>query len=239
DGYTLVIGHVGTHASAPALYRNLPYDPVRDFTPVSLVVNVAIVMVAHPSVPASGLKEFVALARSKPGAFNYASPGSGTSGHLTGELFNQITGTKIVHIPYKGAGPATTAVVANEAHMSYLSTATAAPQIRAGRLKALAVIRKTRFAGMPDVQSSAEAGFPDLESNAWFGLFGPARMQRPLLEKINKEVARVLQLPEVKEALLNQGAEAAPTSPEEFGAYVKSEIEKWTRVVKQSGAKAD
>jgi tripartite-type tricarboxylate transporter receptor subunit TctC len=239
DGYTLIIGHVGTHASAPALYKNLKYDPVRDFEPVSNLVNVAIVLVTHPSAPGPTLKDFVAAARAKPGAYNHGSPGAGTSGHLTGELFNIVTRSQLVHVPYKGAGFALTAVVAGEVQASFLSTATAAPQIRAGKLRPLAVIRKTRFVGMPDVPSAAEAGYPDLDSNAWFGLFAPAKTPKPIIAKVNAEVARVMALPEVKDALLSQGAEAQPTTPEEFGRYVQSEIVKWTRVVKESGAKAN
>jgi tripartite-type tricarboxylate transporter receptor subunit TctC len=239
DGYTLVIGHVGTHASAQALYKNLAYDPIRDFEPVSNLVNVAIVLVVHPSVPGATLKEFIAASRAKPGAFNHGSPGNGTSGHLTGELFNIVTKAGLVHVPYKGAGFALTAVVAGEVQASFLSTATAAPQLRAGKLKALAVIRKTRFVGMPDVPSAAEAGFTDLDSNAWFGLFAPARTPKPIVQKVNAEVARVMMLPEVKDALLTQGAEAVPTSSDEFGRYVKAEITKWTRVIKEARIKAN
>jgi tripartite-type tricarboxylate transporter receptor subunit TctC len=239
DGYTLVIGHVGTHASAQALYKNLAYDPIRDFEPVSNLVNVAIVLVVHPSVPGATLKEFIAASRAKPGAFNHGSPGNGTSGHLTGELFNIVTKAGLVHVPYKGAGFALTAVVAGEVQVSFLSTATAAPQLRAGKLKALAVIRKTRFVGMPDVPSAAEAGFTDLDSNAWFGLFAPARTPKPIVQKVNAEVARVMMLPEVKDALLTQGAEAVPTSSDEFGRYVKAEITKWTRVIKEARIKAN
>lgn len=239
NGNTLVIGHVGTHASAPTLHKNLPYDPVRDFEPISNLVNVAIVLVVHPSVPATNLKDFVAYSRSKPGVLNHGSPGLGTSGHLTGELFNIVTRARLTHIPYKGAGFALTAIVANEVQAAFLSTATAAGQIKAGRLRPVAVIRKTRFVGMPDVPSAAEAGFPDLESNAWFGLFAPAKTPKPIIFKLNGEVIRVMQLPEVKDALLQQGAEAVPNSPDEFGAFVKSEIKKWTRVVLESGARGN
>lgn len=237
DGQTLVIGHVGTHASAPALFKNLAYDPVRDFAPLSNLVNVAIALVVHPSVPATNLKDFVAYAQSKPGGINYGSPGGGTSGNLTGELFNLVTKAKMQHVPYKGAGFALTGVVAGETQASFLSTATAAPQIRAGKLRAIAVIRKTRFPGLPEVPSAAEAGYPELEANAWFGLFAPAKTPRAIVAKLNQEIVRVLAIKENKELLLKQGAEAAPTSPEEFAAYVKSEIAKWARVVKDSGAR--
>lgn len=237
DGQTIVIGHVGTHASAPSLFKNLAYDPVKDFAPLSNVVNVGIVLVVHPSVPATTLKEFIAYTQSKPGVINYGSPGGGTSGNLTGELVNLATKAKMQHIPYKGAAFALTGVVAGETQASFLSTATAAVQIRAGKVRAIAVIRKTRFPGMPDVPSAAEAGYPDLEANAWFGLFAPAKTPKPIVTKLNQEIVRALELKETKDLLLKQGAEAAPTSPEEFGAYVKSEIVKWTRVVKESGAK--
>ncbi|HXF66343.1 MAG TPA: tripartite tricarboxylate transporter substrate binding protein [Burkholderiales bacterium] len=238
DGYTLVVGHVGTHASAQALFKNLAYDPVKDFAPLSNVVNVAIALVVHPSVPAASLKEFVAYAQAKAGGVNYGSPGGGTSGNLTGELFNLVTKARMQHVPYKGAGFALTGVVAGETQASFLSTATAAAHIRAGRLRALAVIRKTRFPGLPEVPSAAEAGYPELDANAWFGLFAPARTPRTIVAKLNREIVRVLEHKENRELLLKQGAEAAPTSPEAFGAYVRSEIEKWTRVIRESGLTA-
>jgi tripartite-type tricarboxylate transporter receptor subunit TctC len=239
DGYTLVVGHVGTHASAPSLFKNLAYDPVRDFAPLSNVVNVGILLVVHPSVPATNLKDFVAYAQSKPGAINYGSPGGGTSGNLTGELVNLVTKAKMQHVPYKGAGFALTGVVSGETQASFLATSTAFAQVRAGKLRALAVIRKTRFPGMTDVPSAAEAGYPDLDANAWFGLFAPARTPKPIVARLNQEMVRVLGQKDVQELLLKQGAEAAPTSPEEFGAYVKSEIVKWTRVVRESGVQAN
>ena len=238
DGHTLVIGHVGTHASAPSLFKELAYDPVRDFAPLSNIVNVGIVLVVNPSVPATGLKDFIAYAQSTPGGINYGSPGGGTSGNLTGELVNVVTKAKMQHVPYKGAGFALTSVVAGETQASFLATSTAAAQVRAGKLRAIAVIRKTRFPGMPDVPSAAEAGFPDLEANAWFGLFAPAKTPKPVVAKLNREIVRVLGLKDVQDLLFKVGAEAAPTSPEEFGVYVKSEIVKWTRVVQESGATA-
>lgn len=239
DGHTLVIGHVGTHASAPSLFKNLAYDPVRDFAPLSNLVNVGILLVVHPSVPAASLKELVAYAQSKPGGINYGSPGGGTSGNLTGELVNLVTRAKMQHVPYKGAGFAVTGVVSGETQASFLATSTAFVQVRAGKLRAIAVIRKTRFPGMPEVPSAAEAGYPELDANAWFGLFAPAKTPKAIVAKLNQEAVRVLSQKDVQELLLKQGAEAAPTSPEEFGAYVKSEIVKWTRVVKESGAQGN
>jgi tripartite-type tricarboxylate transporter receptor subunit TctC len=236
DGHTLVIGHVGTHATAPTLYKNLPYDPIKDFAPISNLVNVAIALVVHSSVPATNLKDFIAYSQSKSGAVNYGSPGGGTSGDVTGQLFNLVTKAKLHHIPYKGAGPALLGVVSGETQAAFLSTATASPQIRAGKVRAIAVIRKTRFPAMPDVPSAAEAGYPDLDANAWFGLFAPARTPKAIVAKLSQELVRVMALNENKELLLKQGAEAAANSPEEFAAYVKSEVVKWTRVVKESGA---
>ena len=237
DGYTLIVGHVGTHASAQVLHKNLGYDPIRDFEPISNLVNVAVVFVVHPTVPAATLKEFIAYSQAQGGKVNFGSPGAGTSGHLTGELFNLVTKARMTHIPYKGAGFAVTANIAGEVQSSFLSTATAQPHVKAGRLKPLVVVRKTRFSGMPEVPSSVEAGFPDLDSNAWFGLFAPAGTPKTLIARLNKEVADALNTPQVKATLLGQGAEVAPTSPEEFGAYVKSEAVKWARVVKESGYK--
>jgi len=239
DGYTLIVGHVGTHASAQVLHKNLGYDPIKDFEPISNLVNVAVVFVVHPSIPAATLKEFIAYSQGKAGTVNFGSPGAGTSGHLTGELFNLVTKARMTHIPYKGAGFAVTANIAGEVQSSFLSTATAQPYVKVGRLRPLVVVRKTRFSGMPDVPSSVEAGYPDLDSNAWFGLFAPAHTPRHLIVRLNKEVADALNTQQVKDVLLGQGAEVAPTSPEEFGAYVKSEAVKWARVVKESGYKTN
>ena len=239
DGYTLIVGHVGTHASAQVLHKGLGYDPIKDFEPISNLVNVAIVFVVHPSVAANNLKDFIAYSQSSGGKVNFGSPGAGTSGHLTGELFNLVTKARMMHIPYKGAGFAVTANIAGEVQSSFLSTATAQPHVKAGRLRSLVVVRKTRFSGTPDVPSAMEAGYPDLDSNAWFGLFAPARTPKQLIVRLNKEVADALNTQQVKDVLLGQGAEVAPTTPEEFGAYVKSETVKWARVVRESGYKTN
>jgi tripartite-type tricarboxylate transporter receptor subunit TctC len=235
DGYTLCIGHVGTHASAPSTFKNLQYDPVRDFAPISNIVTVSIVLVVHPAVPAANLKDFVAFAQSKKGAVLFGSPGGATSGHLTGELFNMVTKSGMTHVPYKGAGFAVTGILAGETQASFLATSTAATQVRAGKLRPLAVIRKTRYPAMPEVPSTAEFGYPELESNAWFGLFAPAKTPRPIVDKLNAEVVRALQQLDVKEILTRQFAEGTPTTPEEFGALVKSELVKWTKVVTEAG----
>jgi len=239
DGYTLIVGHIGTHASAQFLFKKLPYDPIKDFAPISLMTVSGIALAVHPSVPAKDLKAFVAYAKSKPGGVNYGSAGGGTSSQLSGELFNQMTGAQLVHIPYKGAGFALTGLVSGETQAAFLSTTTIAIQARAGKVRPLAVLSEKRFPAAPDIPSSVEAGFPGLDANVWFGLFAPAKTPRAIIMKINKDVVAALQLPEAKAALLAQGAESSPTTPEEFDRFVKSEITKWGKVIKAAGIKAN
>jgi tripartite-type tricarboxylate transporter receptor subunit TctC len=238
DGYTLVMGHAGTHVSAVALYKDLPYDPVKDFAPITMVSRGVTVLVVHPSVPVNNVQELIAYAKQK-GNLSYASAGPGTASHLTGELFNQVTGLKILHVPYKSAGFALTALLSAETQISYLSPLTAYSQLKAGKVKALAVSSRTRFAGAPDVPSATEAGVPGMEALLWFGLFAPANTPQSVVMKINQAVGEILRQPEVHDALLKQGAEASPTTPAELGAFVKSEIPKWTKVIRDAGIKAD
>jgi len=238
DGYTLVVGHIGTHASAQFLFKSLAYDPVKDFAPISLMTNSGIALVINASTPANNLKEFVAYAKGKAGGVNYASAGGGTSSQLSGELFNQMTGAKLVHIPYKGAGFALTAVVSGETQAAFLSTTTANAQVKAGRLKALAVLSSKRFPATPDIPTAMEQGFPGIESNVWFGLFATAGTPQSIVMKINRDVVAALRLQEAKDALLAQGAEAVPMRPEEFGAFLKQEIAKWGKVIKEAGIKS-
>jgi len=239
DGYTLTVGHIGTHASAQFLFKKLAYDPIRDFVPITLMTNSGIALAVHPSVPAKDLKEFVAYAKAKPGGVNYGSAGGGTSSQLSGELFNQMTGARLVHIPYKGAGFALTGLVSGETQSAFLSTTTIAVQARAGKVRPIAVLSEKRFPAAPDIPSAVEAGFPGLDSSVWFGLFAPARTPKAIVTKINREVVAALQLPEARAALLAQGAESVPTTPEEFGAFLRSEIAKWGKVIKEAGIKAN
>jgi tripartite-type tricarboxylate transporter receptor subunit TctC len=239
DGYTLVNAHIGTHASAQCLFKKLGYDPVKDFTPISLLTISGIAIAVHPSVPAKNLKEFVAYAKSKPGGVNYGSAGGGTSSQLSGELFNQMTGAKLVHIPYKGAGFALTSLVSGETQAAFLSTTTIALQAKAGKVRPLAVLSEKRFSAAPDIPSSVEAGFPGLDANVWFGLMAPSKTPRAIIVKINKDIVAALQTPEAKAAMLAQGAEAAPTSPEEFQRFLKSEIAKWGKVINAAGIQAN
>jgi tripartite-type tricarboxylate transporter receptor subunit TctC len=239
DGYTLMQGQIGTNASPQFLYKHLGFDPVRDFAPIALVSNSGIALAVHASVSANNLQEFIAYAKAKPGGVNYGSAGGGTSSQLSGELFNQMTGAKLVHIPYKGAGFALTALVGGETQAAFLSTTTISAQAKAGRIKALAVLSNKRFAAAPDIPSVAEAGYPGIESSVWFGLFAPAKTPPAIIAKINRDAVASLQLPEAKAVLLAQGAETTATTPAEFGAFVKAEIAKWGRVIKEAGIKAD
>jgi tripartite-type tricarboxylate transporter receptor subunit TctC len=239
DGYTLMIGHIGTHASAQFLFSKLAYDPIGDFAPISQLTNSGIALAVHPSVPVRDLKEFVAFAKAKPGSINYGSAGGGTSSQLSGELFNQMTGARLVHIPYKGAGFALTAVMSGETQATFLSTTTIAVQAKAGKVRPLAVLSAKRFPAAPEIPSAVEAGFTGLDSSVWFGLFAQAKTPRAIVMKINREVVASLQLPEARALLLANGAEAVPSSPEEFDRFVKSEIAKWGRVIKEAGIKAN
>lgn len=234
DGYTLFVGQIGTHASPQFLFKKLAYDPVKDFAPISLMTNSGIALVVNASVPVNNLKEFVAYAKSKPGSLNYGSAGGGTSSQLSGELFNQITGAKLVHIPYKGAGLALTGVASGEVQAAFLSTTTASAQVKAGKLKALAVLSPKRFAAAPDIPTAAEQGFPGIDASVWFGMFAPAGTPKAVITKINLAVVSILRSPEAIRLLEAQGAEAVPTTPEQLGAYLKSEIAKWGKVIKEA-----
>ena len=238
DGYTLVMGHAGTHVSAVSLYKNLPYDPLRDFAPITRVTNGVTVLVIHPSIPVNNVLELIAYAKQQ-GNVNYASAGPGTISHLTGELFKQVTGIKLVHVPYKSAGQALIALLGNETQVAFLSPITAYAQIRSGRVKPLAVSSRARFAGAPDIPSATEAGVPGMEALLWFGLFAPAKTPQPVIAKLNQAVVEILRQPEVKDAILKQGAEVAPSTPEELRAFVASELVKWTKIIKEAGITAE
>ena len=238
DGYTLVIATVGTWAVNPHLYK-LPYDVLRDFSPIMQVSTSPAVLVVHPSVPAKNVKELVALAKSKPGRLNYGSSGVGGTGHLAGELFNTMAGVKMTHIPYKGGGPAMIDLVGGQVQLVFATAASAVPQIKGGKIRGIAVTTVKRSALMPNLPTISEAGLPGFDANNWYGLLAPAKTPRPIIDRLNAEVTKVLAMPDVKEFLFNQGLDPAPGTPEKFGAYIKSEMTKWAKVVKDSGAKAN
>lgn len=237
DGYSLVMGHAGPMVSAVSLYKNLPYDPLKDFAPITKTATGVTVLVVHPSVPVKNAQELVALAKQKD--LSYASAGNGTISHLTGELFKQVTGVKVQHVPYKSAGFALTSILSGETQVSFLSPITAHTQLKAGKVKALAVSSRKRFEGAPDIPSAEEAGIGGMVADLWFGLFTTARTPRPIVAKLNREVVEILQSQEVKSQILQRGAVVAPGTPEELAAFVKSELAKWTPIIKAAGIKAD
>ena len=238
DGYTLLLGTIAALAINPSLYRTkLPFDSVRDFAPIIQAVDSTNILSLHPSVPANNVKELIALAKAK--SLNYGSSGVGGTGHLAGELFDSMAGVKMTHIPYKGGGPAMIELVGGQVQLVYATAASAAPQIKAGKIKGIAVTTLKRSALMPAIPTIAESGLPGFDANNWYGLLAPAKTPRAIVMRLNAEVAKVLKLPDVKEFLFNQGLDAAPGTPEQFGAYIKAEMAKWAKVVKDSGARAD
>ena len=234
DGHTLYVSGISTQVSAPFLFRNMPFDPVKDFAPVSLLTNSGLVLVVPPSVPADDLKGFIAYAKAKPEGVNYSSAAIGTSSHLTGEMFAQMTGAKLNHIPYKGTGFSLNALFTGEVQAAFLSTATTSAQVKGGKLKPLALLSAKRFFATPEIPTSVEQGYPGLESYVWFGLYAPAKTPRDLIARINRDVVAILRLSETRDALAAQGAEAVPTTPEEFAAFQNSEIAKWSQVIRQA-----
>ncbi len=238
DGYTLLMAIVG-HAINASLYSKLPFDPVQDFAPITLTGAATIVLVAHPSVQANSVKELVALGKSKSSRMNWASPGTGTPHHLAGELFKTMTGIEMVHIPYKGAAPAVVDLLGGQVSLAFVSLPAALPHIKAGKLTALGISAPQRSAVAPEVPTIAESGLAGYALENWYGALAPAGTPKDVVNKLNSEIVKILQMPEVKERLNSQGFEIRTSTPEQFAAYIKSEIVKWAKIVKDSGAKVD
>jgi len=239
DGYTLLMGTVGTHAINPSLYSKMPYDHVKDFVPVVLVAGVPNVLVVNPALPVNSVADLIKLAKDKPGQINFASSGSGTSIHLSGELFRTMAGVDITHVPYKGSSPALIDLIGGQVQIMFDNLPSALPQIKAGKLRAIAVTSLKRAPVLPDVPTISESGLPGFEASSWFGVLAPAGTPAPIVARINAEVNKWLQSAEAREKLLSQGAEAAGGSPEQFANHIRAESEKWAKVVKASGAKVD
>ena len=239
DGYTVLMGTIAALAINPSLYAKLPFDPLRDFEPVTLAVSSTNVLVVHPSLPVKSVKELIALANSQPGKLTYGSSGVGGAGHLAGVLFDQLAGTKMVHVPYKGGAPAMIALVGGEVQLVFATAETAVPQIKAGKIRALGVTIAKRTALLPDLPTIAESGLPGYEANNWYGVLVPAKTPHAIVERLNRDIVKILNTPATKDMLFRQGLDASPSTPQEFGAYIKSEIAKWAKVVKASGAKAE
>jgi tripartite-type tricarboxylate transporter receptor subunit TctC len=237
DGYTLMLATIGTHGINPGLYPKLPYDPVKDFAAISMAATSPNMLVVNPAVPAKSVKELIALAKSKPGSLNFASSGVGTSVHLSGELFNSLAGVKTIHVPYKGAGEALNDLMAGRNQFMFASMSSSINLAKAGKLRALAVTSPARHPAMPDLPTMQEAGVPGFEALAWFGYLAPATTPQSVIRILNGAVVAALQDAEVRERLAGFGVDAVSSTPGEFAAYIKNELAKWARVVRESGAK--
>ena len=238
DGYTLMMGNTANIAINPALYKKLKFDTVRDFAPITLVATAPYVMVAPVSLNVSNPKEFIALAKAKPGQLNYASLGSGSASHLSAELLQTLAGIKLVHVPYKTLGTVLPDLIAGQVQVFFLGMVSAQSQIKGGRLRAIGVTGPKRSSAMPDAAALAEA-VPGFDVVSWYGLFAPTGAPRAVVMKVNADVRKVLAMPEIRDRLAGEGADVAASTPEEFAALIKTDMVKWARVVKQSGAHAD
>jgi len=239
DGYTLEMGTVGTHAINASLYSKMPYDHVRDFVPVILVAGVPNVLEVNPALPVNSVQELIAYAKANPGKLNFASSGSGTSIHLSGELFKVMAGVQMMHVPYKGSAPALQDLIGGQVQLMFDNLPPSLPQIKAGKLRALAVTSAARAPALPDTPTVAEAGLPGFEASSWFGVLAPAGTPPEIVNKLNAEIAKWLASPGAKEKLANVGANIAGGTPEDFARHIQAETAKWAKVVKESGAKVD
>lgn len=236
DGYTLLFAP-GAHTINPSIYPKLGYDTLKDFAPVAKIASVASMTVVHPSVSAKSIAELVALSKSQPGRINFASAGTGTVTHMTGELFNAMSGASLTHIPYKGSGPALNDLLGGQVQVMFANFPGTLQHVQSGRLRALAVNGNTRSSLLPQTPTVAESGIAGFEANSWYGVFAPAATPRPVIDHINREIRRALQNPELRNTIVSEGGEPDATSPEEFGTFVREDLAKWANVVNQTGAK--
>ncbi len=239
DGYTLLMVTSSTHAISPNLYRKPPYHPVRDFAAIALTATAPQLLAVHPSVPVNSVKELVALAKAKPGTLNFASPGTGTLGHMTGELFKMVAGIDIVHIPYKGSASAARELLGGQVQLSFSGPGPLIPQVRAGKLKALGAATRERSAEMKEIPTFAELGYPGIVASNWYGVLTTAGTPKAVVDKLNREIVRIVQLPEIRAIFARQGYEPATSTPGEFAQFIKDELAKWQKVVKASGMQID
>ncbi len=234
DGYTLFLGGVGSHAINPNLHERLPYDPVRDFAPVILLASAPLILVLHPSVPADSIREFIALARAKPGQLNYASNGNGSSSHLAAVMFEAMAGVAMVHVPYKGLSPALTDLLSGRVQLMFSSVVAILPHIKAGKLRSLAVTGSKRLSSMPELPTVAESGLIGYEASSWYGVLAPAGTPKEIIARLNAETVKALEQPEVRNSLLAEGAEPIGGPPEKFAAHIKSENERLGKLIRDA-----
>jgi tripartite-type tricarboxylate transporter receptor subunit TctC len=234
DGYTIFLGGVGSHGINPNLMEKPPYDAIKDFAPVSLIASAPMLVIVPLSLPAKSMNDFVQLAKARPGELNFASSGAGTIAHLAAELLNSMAKIKLEHVPYKGTGPALTDLLGGRVQVMFNSTVSVMPQVRAGKVRALAMTAAKRSPALPDLPTVAESGVPGYEAASWYGVLAPAKTPRAIVMKLNSEVAHIAQLPEVRERLAADGADPGGNSPEEFGAYIRRELARWKTVIEQA-----
>ena len=239
DGYTIAAVSAGPLACNPHLYSKLPYDSLRDFTPIANMINFPLMLVAHPSLPVKNVKDLIALAKARPNEITYSHPGIGNTGHIAGELLNAVGNVKTTGIPYKGTAPSVIAVLSGEAHLTYSSIPTALPHIRAGKLRALGVGNAKRMPSLPEFPTVAEAGLPGYEAYAWGGMLGPANMPRDIVQRLSREIVASVNTKDATDRMLNEGTVPTPSTPEEFTAYITSELKKWGDVIKAAKIKIE
>ena len=239
DGYTLVLGTIGPIAINVSLYKKLPFDPIKDLLPITQAANALNVLVVHPSLPAKTVKDVIAIAKARPGELSFGSSGPGATDHLAGELFKTLTGVNMVHVPYKGGAPAMLDLMAGQVQTVFSTVSTAIGAIKGGKVRAIAMTGDKRFELMPELPTIAQAGVPGFEVRNWYGVFAPAGTSKEIVTRLNSELVKVLQMPDVKSKLLESGIEALHSTPEQFATYIQSETKRWAKVVKDSGARAE
>jgi tripartite-type tricarboxylate transporter receptor subunit TctC len=239
DGYTLFLGGVGSHGTNPGLQARLPYDPVKDFAPVSQIASAALVAVSNLGLPAKSIAELVKLAQTRPGQINYASSGTGSIAHLSVELFNAMAKIKLQHVPYKGTGPALTDLLSGQVQLLFNSALSMLPQIRGNRVRALAVTSAARITPLPEVPTLAESGVAGYDATSWYGVLAPARTPRAIVDKLHAEVAKAVRAPDLRERLLSEGAIPVGNTPEQFAVFIQRELERWAKVIKDAGIRIE
>jgi tripartite-type tricarboxylate transporter receptor subunit TctC len=239
DGYTLIMCTVASCATNVSLHRNLSYDPVRDFEPVTLIATQNLMLLIHPSIAAGTVKELVAMAKANPGKYSFASAGNGTGGHLSGELFKILAGIDMLHVPYKGVAPAIVDVIGGQVSMTFASILSSLPHVKSGKLKALAVTGSRRSPAAAELPTMMEAGVKGYESATWYGVLAPARTSKDIVHKLNADIVGMLKQPEVRDRLSKEGADPVGSSPQEFGSYIKAEIAKWSKVIRSAKIQAN